>query len=260
MGRKVFDELQLGKGLMNRTFTYHEGAITQAHLDNDKQVSKPETTLVKQIEFADGRTIEYTYDKEERISSAVDTYIENNETVVNATAYTYDSLGQLSQEITNAEFDDEGNVVGGNRYGYQYDGYGNIIKKGVCDEDGNFTGSTVNYGYDGTWKDKLTSYNGQSITYDTNGNPTKYLGVETIEWEKGRQLKTFGSNFYKYNNDGVRIRKQTASEIHEYILDGTNIVKEIVSDIGCCPKYTNEYLYDLDGTVSSCFTIIKITE
>ena len=195
LGRKVFDELQLGKGLMNRKFTYHEGEVTDAHKANDKRVSDAQTTLVKQIEFADGRTIEYTYDKEERISSAVDTYIENNETVVNATAYTYDSLGQLSQEITNAEFDDEGNVVGGNRYGYQYDGYGNIIKKGVCDEDGNFTGSTVNYGYDGTWKDKLTSYNGQSITYDTNGNPTNYLGTSAT-WEKGRQLKSFDSNAY----------------------------------------------------------------
>ena len=58
LGRKVFDELQLGNGLMNRTFMYHEGEITQTHLDNDKQVSNPETTLVQQIEFADGRTIE----------------------------------------------------------------------------------------------------------------------------------------------------------------------------------------------------------
>ena len=71
----------------------------------------------------------------------------------------------------------------------------------------------------------------------------------TLVWEKGRQLKSFGSNSYKYNNDGIRIRKQTSTEIHEYILDGTNIVKEIVTDICNCPKYTNEYLYDLDGTV-----------
>ena len=71
----------------------------------------------------------------------------------------------------------------------------------------------------------------------------------TLVWEKGRQLKAFGANTYKYNNEGIRIRKQTSTEIHEYILDGTNIVKEIVTDICNCPKYTNEYLYDLDGTV-----------
>ena len=71
----------------------------------------------------------------------------------------------------------------------------------------------------------------------------------TLAWEKGRQLKQYGANIYKYNNEGIRIRKQTSTEIHEYILDGTNIVKEIVTDICNCPKYTNEYLYDLDGTV-----------
>ena len=49
----------------------------------------------------------------------------------------------------------------------------------------------------------------------------------TLVWEKGRQLKQYGSNIYKYNNDGIRIKKTTSSEIHKYILDGTNIVKEI---------------------------------
>ncbi len=71
----------------------------------------------------------------------------------------------------------------------------------------------------------------------------------TLVWEKGRQLKAFGANTYKYNNEGIRIQKTTSSEIHDYILDGTNIVKEIVTDICNCPKYINEYLYDLDGTV-----------
>ena len=34
-----------------------------------------------------------------------------------------------------------------------------------------------------------------------------------------------------------------ATEIHDYILDGTNILKELVTDTGGCPKYPNEYLY-----------------
>ena len=118
-----------------------------------------------------------------------------------------------------------------------YDKYGNILTK---------NGKT--YTYDTTWKDLLTKYNNQTITYDTQGNPTTYLG-KTLTWEKGRQLKTYGSNAYAYNNEGIRIRKQTGTEIHEYVLDGTNIVKEVVTDAACCPKYTNEYLYDIDGTV-----------
>ena len=221
LGRKVFDELQLGKGLMNRKFTYHKGEITTTHEAYDKEVSDPETTLVKKIEFADGRTIEYEYDNEERITKVTDS-------VDGTYEYTYDSLGQLLTETVNKV---EVNKM-------TYDGYGNIKTK---------NGKT--YTYDDTWRDKLLSTGDGSIgNYDLNGNPRSYLG-NTLVWEKGRQLKSFGSNSYKYNNDGIRIRKQTSTEIHEYILDGTNIVKEIVTDICNCPKYTNEYLYDLDGTV-----------
>ena len=225
LGRKVFDELQLGKGLMNRTFTYHDGEITQTHLDNDKQVSKPETTLVKQIAFADGRTISYEYDKEERITKVTDS-------VDGVTEYTYDALGQLLTETTDGR---PGNTM-------TYDQYGNIRSK---------NGVAYGYNTDGSnchWKDLLTGYGSKSIDYDANGNPTAYLG-HTLTWEKGRQLKSFGANSYKYNNDGIRIQKRTADKIHDYILDGTNIIKEIVTDTCNCPKYVNEYLYDLDGTV-----------
>ena len=89
---------------------------------------------------------------------------------------------------------------------------------------------------------------------NANGNPTNYLGISAT-WEKGRQLKQYGSNTYKYNNEGIRIQKTTSTEMHEYIFDGTNIVKKIVTDIYNCPKYTNEYLYDLDGTKTLPFIV-----
>ena len=214
LGRKVFDELQLGKGLMNRTFTYHKGEITQAHLDNGKVVSNPETTLVKTIEFVDGRTIQYEYDAEERITKVIDS-------VDGTYEYTYDVLGQLLTEKKN------GTTINT----MTYDGYGNIkTKNGVA------------YTYDTTWKDKLTSYNGKTITYDAQGNPTNYMGT-TLVWEKGRQLKQFGSNTYTYNNDGIRTSKTVGGVKHSYVLDGTNIVKETWGSNTLIP------LYDLDGTV-----------
>ena len=88
LGRKVFDEIQLGTGLMHRTFTYHEGKITDAHKENGKQVSEPTTTLVKEIRFHGGRIIAYEYDAEERITKVTDS-------VDGVTEYTYDALGQL---------------------------------------------------------------------------------------------------------------------------------------------------------------------
>lgn len=221
----MFDEIQLRTGLMNRTFTYHEGAVTKAHETAGKQVSEPTTTLVKEIRFHDGRTIAYEYDEEERITKVTDS-------ADGVTEYTYDALGQLLTE-----------TKGSQTVSVTYDKYGNIQSK---------NGIPYSYGSDDAnccgWKDLLTAYNGKAITYDANGNPINYQGTAAT-WEKGRQLKTFGANSYKYNNDGIRIQKRTATEIHDYILDGTNIIKELVTDTGGCPKYTNEYLYDLDGTV-----------
>ena len=216
LGRKVFDELQLGKGLMNRTFTYHKGEVTQAHLDNDKVVSSPETELVKTIEFADGRTIQYEYDAEERITKVIDS-------VDGTCEYTYDALGQLLTEVVNKVEVNE----------MTYDEYGNIKSK---------NGIAYGYNEDDVWKDKLISYNGKSITYDAQGNPTSYLG-HTLTWEKGRQLKSYDTNAYKYNKDGIRISKTVNGVEHKYVLEGTNIVKETWGSNTLIP------LYDLDGTV-----------
>lgn len=80
--------------------------------NRDKQVSNPETTLVKQIEFADGRTIQYEYDEEERITKVTDS-------VDGAYEYTYDALGQLLTEKKN-------NVTVNTM---TYDNYGNIKTK-----------------------------------------------------------------------------------------------------------------------------------
>ena len=181
----------------------------------------PGYKVFDEIRFHDGRTIAYEYDAEERITKVTDS-------AGGVTEYTYDALGQLLTETV------DGTTVSA----MTYDKYGNILTK-----------NSIAYTYgNAKWKDLLTAYNGQAISYDAQGNPTHYLG-HTLTWEKGRQLKTFGANSYKYNNDGIRIQKRTATEIHDYILDGTNIIKELVTDTSGCPKYTNEYLYDLDGTV-----------
>ena len=48
---------------------------------------------------------------------------------------------------------------------------------------------TVAYSYtDNNWKDKLTAYGGQAITYDAIGNPLND-GRRRYEWQAGRQLK-----------------------------------------------------------------------
>ena len=134
---------------------------------------------MSRIVFADGRTIAYEYDAEERITKITDS-------VDGVTEYTYDALGQLLTEKH------DGEVINT----MVYDNYGNILSK---------NGVAYTYG-DSVWKDLLTSYGGQSISYDAQGNPTSYLG-HTLTWEKGRQLKSFDTNTYTYNANGIRTSK-----------------------------------------------------
>ena len=92
---------------------------------------------------------------------------------------------------------------------------------------------------DSIWKDLLTSYNGQSITYDAQGNPLNYLG-HTLTWEKGRQLKSFDSNTYTYNARGIRTSKTINGVKHTYTLEGTKIIREKWENNTLTPLYDNE--------------------
>ena len=218
-GRKVFDELQLGTDFVSRQFAYHAGKITAEHKENQKVKSSATTQLVSQIILSNGTTLSYGYDAEERITSVVETYTVDDTPVTNTTLYTYDALGQLLTETVN------GTVVNT----MTYDNYGNIVEK---------NGKAYTYG-NATWKDLLTSYNGQDITYDAEGNPVNYLG-HTLIWEKGRQLKSFDNNVYTYNANGIRTSKTIGEVKHTYTLDGTKILREAWGNNTLVSLYDNE--------------------
>ena len=59
---------------------------------------------------------------------------------------------------------------------------------------------------DSNWKDKLTKYNNQAITYDNSGNPINYRDNWTFTWQKGIQLAGASDGTdtitYGYNPDG----------------------------------------------------------
>ena len=180
-------------------------------MEKDKVKSTPTTQLVSKISFSDGRTIEYEYDKEERITKVIDS-------VDGTTEYTYDALGQLLTETNGT------GVVNT----MTYDNYGNIkTKNGVAYTYGN-----------GIWKDLLTKVGSATISYDAQGNPTSYLG-HTLTWEKGRQLKSYDSNTYTYNANGIRTSKTVGGVKHTYTLDGTKILRETWGSNTLIPLYDN---------------------
>ena len=71
------------------------------------------------------------------------------------------------------------------------------------------------------------------------GNPTSYLG-HTLTWEKGRQLKSYDSNTYTYNANGIRTSKTVNGVTHTYTLDGTKILREVWGNNTLIPLYDNE--------------------
>ena len=114
-------------------------------------------------------------------------------------------------------YDNRGNITSKKEYAYTTGPLGTVTK-------------TINYAYgDATWKDLLTSYNGQSITYDTIGNPLSYRGM-TLTWANGRQLSTLtksGSTYsYNYDIDGNRTKKVANGVTTEYYLNEGTIVAE----------------------------------
>ena len=107
------------------------------------------------------------------------------------------------------------------------------------------TGETVAYSYgDSEWKDLLTAYNGQAITYDEICNPLNYKNGCT--WQNGRRLATATKNgkqlSFGYNESGLRTQKTVNGVATDYLLDGDKIVSQI---------YNNQQIwfdYDAAGT------------
>lgn len=71
----------------------------------------------------------------------------------------------------------------------------------------------------------LTSFNGESITYDAIGNPLSCKG-NTLTWTMGRQLAAYGTNTYTYNEDGIRTSKTVNGVTTKYYLNGTDIIEQ----------------------------------
>ena len=196
---------------------------------------------ISRISHTDNRTdtvynIDYSYDKFGNIKTTTNEFNSSN------TSYEYDYLNQLTRD---------NNSKSGKTTTYNYDNGGNILSKTIYDYttgslDG-LTGTVVQYTYgDGNWKDKLTAYNGNAITYDSIGNPLKYYNGNTFEWDNGRQLaratKTDGTYMsYRYDDSGVRIRKSVNGVATDYLVDGSTIIAEKTGN------NTIWYYYDAAG-------------
>ena len=173
----------MGYDGLQRLTSMNSGVFTRSYAYRDISDSKT-TTQVKSVDYSqtssNGVTSKfagyaYTYDDAGNILTSTDN-------LNNVTTYTYDDQNQLLTESGTVSGFDGPPVSYSNTY--TYDTVGNILTS----SDGETT-HTYTYG-DAEWKDLLTAYDGEAITYDAIGNPTSYYNGErwTLGWENGRQL------------------------------------------------------------------------
>ena len=189
------------------------------------------------------------------------------------------------EKTESIDYDANGNIVSYGNNSYVYDGLGRIIRENNADLDktiiwnydkgGNIVGKTEHayttgtvgeattidaYSYgNASWKDQLTAFNGQAITYDNVGNPLTYKG-KTFTWTRGRLLA--GSSMsggmhitMSYDGNGQRRNKtlylssNTTLRSTGYIYDGSNLLYEtsFIAGASIPTIITRTYLYNKDG-------------
>ena len=147
--------------VVNRTYVGVEGNRTTTLVDNYKAQAQKSGVVVDDT---------YTYDANGNIASITD---KDGQTI----SYRYDGLNQLIWEnnpitgkMTTYAYNAGGNLL--SRQEYPYSPTGELVSGATGLE-------TFSYG-DSTWKDLLTAYKGQSITYDAIGNPLTYRDEGTF--------------------------------------------------------------------------------
>ena len=212
----------------NTVYGYVQGDTT-AYGTN---ATTPLVASITQGSGANAFNLAYTYDSRGNITSET----RNG----NITTYEYDALGQL------VRVNDKNDTTGGSTgttWIYAYDRGGNILSKTAYAYTTGTVGTAVRtytYGYtDANWKDKLTSFDNSTITYDAIGNPLSD-GTWTYVWQAGRQLRSMtkldGNDTitveFEYDHAGLRTKKtrkvnNVINEVNEYILNGKNVVELI---------------------------------
>ena len=132
---------------------------------------------------------------------------------------------------------------------YTYDAWGNILTKSEYPYTTGTLGTpsnSVNYTYtNSAWGDQLTSYNGETITYDAMGNPVNYRGYATSF--EGKQLvsavKTGKNITFAYDENGLRTQKTVNGVTTNYYYNGSVLMSLTQGDTSLL------FSYDAAGNV-----------
>jgi RHS repeat-associated protein len=221
--------------LTSKTWTSGSTVYATAYTYKDKPgISTLTSTQLASLQNGTNPTLSYLYDANGNITTITEG--------ANTIQYEYNELGEVIRE--NNQRDNQSFV-------YNYDLGGNLTSKVAYAYSTGTLGTpvdTIPYVYGNTnWKDLLTSFDGQAITYDAIGNPLTYDGG-TFAWE-GRKLTSFNKTnlaiSYAYNENGVRTSKTVNGVTTNYRMSGDKVTFE---QTGTDSIY---YVYDTQGQLLS---------
>ena len=251
-----------------KSFVSNDGVTNETSTDDFGRVStvttkqnKSDTVFTKQYSYYHGsesnattnmvggisyklssdKVLDYSYNYTD--TGNVENVYENGKKVA---VYTYDELNQLVWYADTRT---------GRYIRIVYDNYGNIQKMESYSLGTNWAPvkllETRTYSYgDTNWKDKLTEFDGDSITYDKNGNPLTYRDDMTFEWENGRILKditTYDKAIQmSYDSNGMRTQKSVDGVKTNYYYDSSNNLFALTQG-----NDTLFFYYDNSGEVMS---------
>ena len=223
--------------------------VTMGGYTYDKGFTYSKTRISRVMDVKNGSTfhnVSYGYDALGRITSESD----STDTSFNNT-YVYDSCGRLIQENNKAldktfvfKYNDNGNIIGFDTLAYTT---ANVSNANV----------TVTHVYDSTIKDRLKSFNGSSISYDSNGYPTYYNNKNYI-WTKDKLTRIFRGNgsqygsLYEYCNFAYDGYGRRTSKSYSYDPNPGS-----TSDYSY--MYTTTYDYDASGRLIHEYCIERYT-
>jgi len=218
--------------VFTKQYSYYHGSESNAT-----------TNMVGGISYklSSDKVLGYSYNYND--TGNVENVYENGKKVA---VYTYDELNQLVWYADTRT---------GRYIRIVYDNYGNIQKMESYSLGTNWAPvkllETRTYSYDDTnWKDKLTEFDGDSITYDKNGNPLTYRDDMIFEWENGRILKNINTSDkaiqMSYDSNGMRTQKSVDGVKTNYYYDSSNNLFALTQG-----NDTLFFYYDNSGEVMS---------
>lgn len=194
-------------------------------------------------------------------SSALSSLTESISKDYRGNILSHSKTGLLTESVS-YQYDDNNRLVkeinGTKEIRYYYDYNGNITS--VETYVNNVLSSSDTYSYDSNYSDKLISFNGNAIAYNSCLNPTSF-GTKTYSYTKGRLLEKYQTSStkyceYFYNKDGIRYKKvrylkkrnkfqQVESTIYQ--IENNRIIAEARTNLTTSVTKTLYYYYGISG-------------